>query len=139
MYTAYHILNIYSYIVCLQVICQITFVRFSHQVCFQYWVTRLALEPKAGIPFHLLVAAHGNFDAAHVVDDNVGLASSYDVDITELQDALHDPGDEGWQDKTKRLKDMDMFGEDVWNVFVVCFVFCLLTSFNMYLCNVQLI
>lgn len=38
---------------------------------------------QAGIPFDLLVAAHGNFDAAHVVDDNVGLASSYDVDITE--------------------------------------------------------
>lgn len=36
---------------------------------------------KAGIPCDLLVAAHGNFDAAHVVDDNVGLASSYDVDI----------------------------------------------------------
>ena len=36
---------------------------------------------KAGIPYDLLVAAHGNFDAAHVVDDNVGLASSYDVDI----------------------------------------------------------
>lgn len=57
-----------------------------------------SLEHAAGIPFDLLVAAHGNFDAAHVVDDNVGLASSYDVDITELQDALHDPGDEGWQE-----------------------------------------
>eukprot|EP00913_Durusdinium_trenchii_P007401 g6960.t1 len=57
-----------------------------------------SLEHAAGIPAELLVAAHGNFDAAHVVDDNVGLASSYDVDITELQDALHDPGDEGWQE-----------------------------------------
>eukprot|EP00434_Breviolum_minutum_P015563 symbB.v1.2.013706.t1/scaffold974.1/size359025/13 len=57
-----------------------------------------SLEHTAGIPYDLLVAAHGNFDAAHVVDDNVGLASSYDVDIAELQDALHDPGDEGWQE-----------------------------------------
>ena len=28
---------------------------------------------KAGLPEELVVAAHGNFDHAHVVDDNVGV------------------------------------------------------------------
>ncbi|CAJ1405738.1 unnamed protein product [Effrenium voratum] len=52
----------------------------------------------AGLPEELVVAAHGNFDHAHVVDDNVGLAASYDVDICELQKALASSGDEGWQE-----------------------------------------
>lgn len=57
-----------------------------------------SLEREAGVPPERLVAAHGNFDAAHVIDDDVGLDFTYDVDLAELKAALDKSGVEGWQE-----------------------------------------
>ncbi|CAE6915122.1 sirt2, partial [Symbiodinium sp. CCMP2592] len=51
-----------------------------------------SLECRAGLPAEKLVAAHGNFDAAHVIDREPEVL----VDINELKAAL-DKGEEGWQ------------------------------------------
>eukprot|EP00931_Biecheleriopsis_adriatica_P006711 TRINITY_DN108075_c0_g1_i1.p1 TRINITY_DN108075_c0_g1~~TRINITY_DN108075_c0_g1_i1.p1 ORF type:complete len:373 (+),score=80.79 TRINITY_DN108075_c0_g1_i1:50-1168(+) len=51
-----------------------------------------SLEKQAGLPAEKLVAAHGNFDAAHVIDTEPEVL----VDIGELKAAL-DKGEEGWQ------------------------------------------
>lgn len=55
-----------------------------------------SLERQAGIPMEKLVAAHGNFDAAHVIDDH-GIDDSVEVDIAELKSALDQDGSEGWE------------------------------------------
>lgn len=55
-----------------------------------------SLERQAGIPPEKLVAAHGNFDAAHVIDD-LGVDDSVEVDIGELKSALDQDGTEGWE------------------------------------------
>mmetsp|Transcript_46767 Transcript_46767/g.99941 ORF Transcript_46767/g.99941 Transcript_46767/m.99941 type:complete len:354 (+) Transcript_46767:75-1136(+) len=57
-----------------------------------------SLERQAGIPEDQIVAAHGNFDVAHVIDDNVGLDATYDVDIAELKAALDVSGTQGWEE-----------------------------------------
>ncbi|OLQ00834.1 NAD-dependent protein deacetylase sirtuin-2 [Symbiodinium microadriaticum] len=51
-----------------------------------------SLECRAGLPAEKLVAAHGNFDAAHVIDTEPEVL----VDINELKAAL-DKGEEGWR------------------------------------------
>lgn len=51
-----------------------------------------SLERQAGIPADLIVAAHGNFDAAHVIDTVPEVL----VDINELKAAI-DKGEEGWR------------------------------------------
>lgn len=51
-----------------------------------------SLEKQAGLPAEKLVAAHGNFDAAHVIDTD----PEVEVDITELKVAV-EKGVEGWQ------------------------------------------
>jgi NAD-dependent deacetylase sirtuin 2 len=51
-----------------------------------------SLECQAGLPKDRLVAAHGNFDAAHVIDTDPEVL----VDIDELKAAI-DKGEEGWQ------------------------------------------
>jgi len=51
-----------------------------------------SLECRAGLPRERLVAAHGNFDAAHVIDTD----PEVEVDIDELKDAI-EKGEEGWQ------------------------------------------
>lgn len=51
-----------------------------------------SLECRAGLPAEKLVAAHGNFDTAHVIDKEPEIL----VDINELKAAL-DKGEEGWQ------------------------------------------
>lgn len=51
-----------------------------------------SLERRAGLPAERLVAAHGNFDSAHVIDTDPEEA----VDIAELKAAL-DQGEEGWK------------------------------------------
>jgi len=72
-----------------------------------------SLERHAGLPADRLVAAHGNFDAAHVIDTE----PEVEVDISELKAAL-DKGEDGW----KRLRDekgglvkpkIVFFGEDL--------------------------
>ena len=55
-----------------------------------------SLERRAGLPAEKLVAAHGNFDEAHVIDTEPEVK----VDINELKAAL-DQGEEGW----KRLRE----------------------------------
>jgi len=57
-----------------------------------------SLEAQAGLPAEKLVAAHGNFDKAHVLkkdyeDEN---EEEVEVDINELKAAI-DKGEEGWQ------------------------------------------
>jgi NAD-dependent deacetylase sirtuin 2 len=58
-----------------------------------------SLERMAGLPTDKIVAAHGNFDSAHVVRE-IGNASDESeddsVDIDELRAAI-DKGEEGWQ------------------------------------------
>merc|ERR1711971_1261783 len=56
-----------------------------------------SLEPKAGLPAEKLVAAHGNFDGAHVIDT----CPRVEVDIEELKYAI-DQGEVGWQDLRTR-------------------------------------
>lgn len=51
-----------------------------------------SLERLSGLPSEKLVAAHGNFDAAHVI----GTTPEVLVDISELKAAL-DKGEAGWQ------------------------------------------
>mmetsp|Transcript_26784 Transcript_26784/g.77374 ORF Transcript_26784/g.77374 Transcript_26784/m.77374 type:complete len:371 (+) Transcript_26784:74-1186(+) len=51
-----------------------------------------SLECLAGLPREKLVAAHGNFDAAHVIDTE----PEVEVPIAELKSAI-DRGEEGWQ------------------------------------------
>jgi len=51
-----------------------------------------SLERRAGLPAEKLVAAHGNFDEAHVIDTEPEIK----VDIQELKTAL-DKGEEGWK------------------------------------------
>lgn len=51
-----------------------------------------SLEKQAGLDAEKLVAAHGNFDGAHVIDTE----PVKDVDIGELKAAL-DRGEEGWK------------------------------------------
>jgi NAD-dependent deacetylase sirtuin 2 len=51
-----------------------------------------SLEGRAGLPAEKLVAAHGNFDAAHVIDTH----PEEEVEISELKAALDD-GPAGWQ------------------------------------------
>lgn len=51
-----------------------------------------SLERRAGLPAEKLVAAHGNFDEAHVIDTEPEIK----VDINELKAAL-DKGEEGWR------------------------------------------
>lgn len=51
-----------------------------------------SLERLAGLPAEKLVAAHGNFDAAHVIDTH----PEEEVEISELKRAL-DEGPAGWQ------------------------------------------
>jgi NAD-dependent deacetylase sirtuin 2 len=51
-----------------------------------------SLETRAGLPREKLVAAHGNFDAAHVIDTYPEVL----VDIDEVKAAI-DKGEEGWQ------------------------------------------
>lgn len=55
-----------------------------------------SLERAAGLPEEKVVAAHGNFDTAHVID----AGDKSDVDIGRLKDAI-DRGEEGW----KKLRD----------------------------------
>mmetsp|Transcript_22775 Transcript_22775/g.52705 ORF Transcript_22775/g.52705 Transcript_22775/m.52705 type:complete len:356 (+) Transcript_22775:3-1070(+) len=52
-----------------------------------------SLECRAGLPAEKLVAAHGNFDAAHVIDKEPEQL----VDIKELKAALDVKGEEGWR------------------------------------------
>mmetsp|Transcript_23500 Transcript_23500/g.74096 ORF Transcript_23500/g.74096 Transcript_23500/m.74096 type:complete len:433 (-) Transcript_23500:52-1350(-) len=51
-----------------------------------------SLERQAGLPAERLVAAHGNFDSAHVIDTEPEQV----VEIAELKRAL-DMGEEGWR------------------------------------------
>eukprot|EP00747_Dinoflagellata_sp_TGD_P112643 gnl/TRDRNA2_/TRDRNA2_171527_c0_seq1.p1 gnl/TRDRNA2_/TRDRNA2_171527_c0~~gnl/TRDRNA2_/TRDRNA2_171527_c0_seq1.p1 ORF type:complete len:379 (-),score=79.30 gnl/TRDRNA2_/TRDRNA2_171527_c0_seq1:95-1231(-) len=51
-----------------------------------------SLEHQAGLPLESIVAAHGNFDAAHVIDTEPEVL----VDINELKEAVLQ-GEEGWQ------------------------------------------
>jgi len=51
-----------------------------------------SLECQAGLPKEKLVAAHGNFDGAHVIDTE----PEVEVDISELKRAV-DQGEAGWQ------------------------------------------
>jgi len=51
-----------------------------------------SLERQAGLPAEKLVAAHGNFDSAHVIDTEPDVM----VDIDVLKAAV-DKGEEGWQ------------------------------------------
>eukprot|EP00931_Biecheleriopsis_adriatica_P006974 TRINITY_DN108315_c0_g1_i1.p1 TRINITY_DN108315_c0_g1~~TRINITY_DN108315_c0_g1_i1.p1 ORF type:complete len:356 (-),score=86.91 TRINITY_DN108315_c0_g1_i1:78-1145(-) len=51
-----------------------------------------SLECQAGLPAEKLVAAHGNFDAAHVIDTD----PEVEVDVAVLKGAL-DKGERGWQ------------------------------------------
>lgn len=51
-----------------------------------------SLENEAGLPLEKLIAAHGNFDAAHAIDTD----PEVEVDIAELKAAV-DSGEEGWQ------------------------------------------
>ena len=59
---------------------------------FSQFVTNVqdSLEGHAGVPSELLIAAHGNFDSAHAVDDlrleNDNAAKRPEVDIGELKD-----------------------------------------------------
>mmetsp|Transcript_121071 Transcript_121071/g.270652 ORF Transcript_121071/g.270652 Transcript_121071/m.270652 type:complete len:564 (+) Transcript_121071:68-1759(+) len=56
-----------------------------------------SLERRAGLPAEKLVAVHGNFDDAHVIDTQPEVA----VDIVELKAAI-DRGEEGWKELCKR-------------------------------------
>lgn len=56
-----------------------------------------SLECRAGLPVEKLVAAHGNFDAAHVIDSD----PEQDVDIAELKLAI-DKGKQGWEELCRR-------------------------------------
>jgi len=60
-----------------------------------------SLECQAGLPKEKLVAAHGNFDAAHVVDKH----PEEDVDIAELKAAIM-LGQAGWQELRERKGDL---------------------------------
>lgn len=51
-----------------------------------------SLELQTGLPAEQLVAAHGNFDTAHVIDT----VPEVSVDINELKEAIQ-KGEEGWQ------------------------------------------
>lgn len=51
-----------------------------------------SLECQAGLPAERLVAAHGNFDTAHVINTD----PEVEVDIKELKAAI-DQGEAGWQ------------------------------------------
>ncbi|CAE8721759.1 unnamed protein product, partial [Polarella glacialis] len=51
-----------------------------------------SLERLAGIPADKLIAAHGNFDAAHVIDTE----PEVEVDIQEFKAAI-DKGEKGWR------------------------------------------
>jgi NAD-dependent deacetylase sirtuin 2 len=51
-----------------------------------------SLETQAGVPANRVVAAHGNFEGAHVIDTDPRV----EVDINELKAAL-DQGVEGWK------------------------------------------
>lgn len=55
------------------------------------------LERRAGVDDDQLVAAYGDFESAHVIDDVLGLDHTYDVSISELKAALDKGGSEGWQ------------------------------------------
>lgn len=52
-----------------------------------------SLELLAGLPSNKLVAAHGNFDGAHIIDTDPKVS----VDIDELKEALK-AGCQGWKD-----------------------------------------
>jgi len=72
-----------------------------------------SLECAAGLPSTKLVAAHGNFDEAHVIDSDPEVP----VDINVLKAAI-DRGDEGWQalreEKGNLVKPkIVFFGEDL--------------------------
>lgn len=69
------------------------FIRLLHEKgllrrCFTQNID--SLERMAGIPDDKVVAAHGNFDSAHVIDTDA------DVDINDLKKAL-DQGEGGWR------------------------------------------
>ena len=72
-----------------------------------------SLEHQAGIPSDLIVAAHGNFDTAHVIDTH----PTVEVDVGELKAAL-DKGRKGWT-KLKSIKGglvkpgIVLFGEEL--------------------------
>lgn len=55
-----------------------------------------SMERQAGLPAEKLVAVHGNFDGAHVIDTQPEVP----VDITELKTAI-EKGEEGWQELCK--------------------------------------
>jgi len=50
-----------------------------------------SLEAQAGLPRHMIVAAHGNFDGAHTVP------SGRRVDVEEVRQAVMEDGEEGWK------------------------------------------
>lgn len=56
-----------------------------------------SLERRAGLPSAKLVAAHGNFDEAHVIDSWPEVR----VDVQEFKSSL-DRGEEGWRDMRNR-------------------------------------
>jgi len=69
------------------------FIRLLHEKglllrCFTQNID--SLERQAGVPEKKVVAAHGNFDTAHVIGSNA------DVHVQELKDAL-DKGEPGWR------------------------------------------
>jgi|EP00927_Polykrikos_kofoidii_P061756 NAD-dependent deacetylase sirtuin 2 len=51
-----------------------------------------SLEQQAGLPAEKLIAAHGNFDGAHVIDTD----PEKDVEIGELKTAI-EKGEDGWK------------------------------------------
>lgn len=72
-----------------------------------------SLERLAGIPDEKIVAAHGNFDRAHVIDTN----PPQEVDTNVLKAAL-DRGEEGWAELRAQMGDLVkpdivFFGEEL--------------------------
>jgi len=70
-----------------------------------------SLEGQAGLPPDKIVAAHGNFDTAHVIDTN------REVSVSDLRAAL-DEGTDGWRALEKRegglvKPGITFFGEDL--------------------------
>lgn len=72
-----------------------------------------SLESATGLPAEKIVAAHGNFDSAHVIDTDPEVL----VDIKELKAAI-DKGEEGWEALRKEKGNLvkpkiTFFGEDL--------------------------
>jgi NAD-dependent SIR2 family protein deacetylase len=56
-----------------------------------------SLETAAGLPADMVVAAHGNFDSAELVDPDAPRAPRREIPMEELREAVFHEGENGWR------------------------------------------